>query len=471
MKREPPTGDGIAIPRRSEQTGSARRTIGAPPSRKMIMRTLSGIALSLLLAAPLAAQQPPQQPFVQGEELVDRVIAVVGDTVLLLSDVHEELQQLEAGGQLPADALQREQIANQIVESRVNDLLLLTAARRAGVEVRDAEVNEVVDQTMNQVRRQFRSEAEFNAALTQWGRSVEQYRAELVEQQRNQLLIQQFVGQRLRNRSRPLVSEDQIARAFEQQRGALGTRPATVSLQQVIVSPEASASAKATARATAEDVIRQLNDGGDFAVLARRYSEDPGSREHGGDLGWFRRGRMVRAFEDVAFALRPGQISPIVETEFGYHIIRLDRVRGGERQARHILIRPEVTEADVSRARERADSVMTAIRGGASAVNLARQYNTPDGEMEVTRIPIDRLPPVYEEAIRDVAVGQLAGPIEMEGPTGSRWAVVRVTARAEAGAYTLDDVREQLRTRLQEQEMIEQIVEELRNEVHVLVMG
>ncbi len=434
------------------------------------MRTFTGIALSLLVAAPLAAQQPQQQ-FFNGEELVDRVIAVVGDTVLLLSDVHEELQQLEASGQLPADARQRELIANQVVESRVNDLLLLTAARRAAVEVRDAEVDEIVDQTMNQVRRQFRSEAEFNAALTQWGRSVEQYRAELAEQQRNQLLIQQFVGQRLRNRSRPLVSEDQIARAFEQQRASLGTRPATISLQQVIVSPEPSAAARETARTTAEDVIRQLNEGGDFAVLARRYSEDPGSREHGGDLGWFRRGRMVRAFEDVAFALRPGQLSPIVETEFGYHIIRLDRVRGGERQARHILIRAEVTEADVSRARVRADSVMTAIRGGASAVNLARQYNTPDGEMEVTRIPLERLPPVYEEAVREVPIGQLAGPIEMEGPIGSRWAVVRVTDRTEAGPYALDDVREQLRTRLQEQEMIEHILEELRNEVHVIVMG
>jgi peptidyl-prolyl cis-trans isomerase SurA len=435
------------------------------------MRKLFFLSLGLLVAAPVAAQQPGQPSPLPGEELVDRVIAVVGDTVLLLSDVHEELQQLEASGRLPADASQREAIANQVVESRVNDLLLLSAARRDGVEVSDAEVAEMVNQSMNAVRRQFASEAEFTAALAQWGRSVEQYRTELAEQQRSQLLIQQFVAQRLRNRSRPLVSEDQIARAFSAQRDALGTRPATVSLQQVIVSPEPTAEARARALATAEDVLRQLSEGGEFEVLARRYSEDPGSREHGGDLGWFRRGRMVRNFEDVAFALRPGQLSPIVETEFGFHIIRLDRVRGGERQARHILIRPEVTEADVSRARVRADSVMTAIRGGASAVNLARQYNTPDGEMEVTRIPVDRLPPLYEEAIRDVPTGQLVGPLEMEGPTGSRWAVVRVTGRTEAGPYTLDDVRDSLRTRLQEQEMVEQLVDQLRSEIHVLVMG
>lgn len=437
------------------------------------MRKLSILALALLTAAPLAAQEPDLQPAPRfpGEELVDRVIAVVGDTVLLLSDVQEELQQLEAAGRLPQEARQRQLVAEQILESRVNDLLLLTAARRAGVEVRDAEVNEMVEQTVRQVRRQFRTEAEFNQALAQWGRSMEQYRAELAEQQRNQLMIQQFVGQRLRNRARPLVTEEQIRAAFQQQREALGERPATVSLQQVIVSPQPSEEAKRAARATAEDVLRQLNEGGDFAVLARRYSQDPGSAEHGGELGWFRRGRMVRAFEDMAFALRPGMISPLVETEFGYHIIRVDRIRGTERQARHILIRPEVTEEDVARARTRADSVMQAIRSGANPVTLARQYGTPEGEMEVTRIPVDRLPDIYEQALQGSETGSVLGPLELPAPTGSRWAVVRLTGRQEAGPYTLEDVRETIQTRLQEQTLVEQLVDELRREVYVLVMG
>jgi peptidyl-prolyl cis-trans isomerase SurA len=434
----------------------------------MRKQLLSVLALSVLAAAPLTAQE---QPLFPGEALVDRVIAVVGDTVLLLSDVQEELQQLEAAGRLPQDAWQRQQIAEQIIESRVSDLLLLSAARRDGVEVRDAEVNEMVDQSVRQVRRQFPSDAEFNAALAQWGRSMEQYRAELAEQQRNQLMIQQYVQQRLRNRSRPLITEEQIRAAFQQQRASLGERPATISLQQVIVAPQPSAAARAAARATAEDVLRQLNEGAEFAVLARRFSMDPGSAEHGGELGWFRRGRMVREFEDMAFALRPNVVSPIVETEFGFHIIRVDRIRGTERQARHILIRPEVTEADLAQAQVRADSVLEALRGGANPVALARQYDTPDGEMEVTRIPLDRIPEAYEAAIGDAGAGTLVGPIALEGPTGTRWAVVRVTGRQAAGAYTMEDVREMLEARLQEQALVEQLLDELRREVYVLVMG
>lgn len=430
------------------------------------MRTFCVLATLIALAAPLAAQNPgtPQD----STELVDRVVAVVGDTVLLLSDVQTELQQLEASGRLPADPVQRDRAASEIIESRVNDLLLLQAAKEAGIEVSDAEINETVEQNIRAVQRQFRSEQEFTAALQSSGRTMEQYRQELASQQRSQLMIQQFVAQRLRTRTRPLVSEEQIRAAFQSQQGALGTRPATVTLQQVIIEPQPTDSARAAARAEAEDVVRQLAEGGDFEVLARRFSDDPGSKEHGGDLGWFKRGRMVPKFENVAFALRPGEISPIVETEFGFHIIKVEKARGAERQARHILIRPEISEADIRRARERADSVTQAVRSGASPTVLARQYGTPETEAEVNSIPIDRLPPAYFEAIKEQQEGSVIGPIEVqEGPSGAQFAVVKLVTRREAGEYTLDDVREQLRSRLQERTMVEQLVKELRGEIHV----
>src|SRR5207245_11403144 len=102
------------------------------------------------------------------------------------------------------------------------------------------------------------------------------------------------------------------------------------------------------------------------------------SREAGGELGWFRRGRMVKEFEDVAFRMRPGDISGVVETEFGYHIIQVERVQPAEVEARHVLLAPVISAAELALARRLADSVADALAAGASFDTLARRYHHPN---------------------------------------------------------------------------------------------
>ncbi|HEV2130219.1 MAG TPA: peptidylprolyl isomerase [Longimicrobiaceae bacterium] len=435
------------------------------------MRVVTAILSLLLVAAAPALAQQPTTTAQAGEELVDRVVAVVGDTVLLLSDVQAELQQLQAAGRpIPTDPQGQARLAEEIIESRVEQLVLVTAARRSGVQIRDEEIQPLVEQDLRTVQQRFGSEANLRAALAASGMSLEQYRGVLGAQYRDRMLVERFLPQQLSGEIRPAVSEAEIREMFEAQRGAIGARPATVSFRQIIIEPRPSEAARQAAIARAEEVLRELRDGTSFEVLARRYSEDTGTREHGGDLGWFRRGRMVPAFENVAFNLRPGQTSGIVETEFGLHIIRVERARGPERQARHILIRPEMTEEDFARARERADSVANAAREGASFTELMRRYPAPGDQGTVEQASVDRLPPAYASAFADAESGQIVGPFESEGPTGRRWIVARLTQRHEAGDYTLEDVRDQIRARLQEQKMVEALVDRLREEMHVRIL-
>lgn len=421
--------------------------------------------VGLLFALPAAAQTP----FASGEQVVDRVVAVVGDTALLLSDVQTELQQMRASGAgFPDDPAEQERLFRQVLEQRVNDLVLLEAARAAGVVVRDEEVNQMVEEDVQTVRQRFGSDAAFEAALAEAGLTERSFRQTREESYRNRLVTERFVQSRLSRAPRPPVTEEAIRAAFEAQSAQLGSRPATVSFRQAIVEPQPTDSARKAALAQAEDVLRQLREGGDFAALAKRYSDDPGSREHGGDLGWFRTGRMVPAFERVAFALPAGAVSGVVETEFGYHIIRVEKTRGPERQARHILIRPEITEADVARARARADSLAAAARGGARLPAPARTGPTGD-PAEVTRVALENLPPSYSGPLREAGTGDVVGPFEIEGQSVPRFAVVRITDARQPGPYTLDEVRERIRERLQEREMVEQLVQDLRHTVFVHV--
>jgi peptidyl-prolyl cis-trans isomerase SurA len=435
------------------------------------MRRLSVLALLLLGARPAAAQLPAPVP--GGEELVDRVVAVVGDTALLLSDLRTAVQQIQAttGQTVPEDPAERAAFMSDVLDERVNTLLLVEAARDAGVVVDEDQVTRTVEANIAQILRTFGgSQQQLETALAADGMTMTQYREILSSQVRDDLLMRGYMSERMRARARPLISEDEIRAAFEAQRERLGTRAATVSFRQVIIAPEASDSADAAARRTAEEVHQELQDGGDWEVLARRFSDDPGSRESGGDLGWMRRGGgLVPEFERVAFAIRPGVVSPIFPTQFGYHILQVRRTQGAERQIRHILIQPEITEEDVERARVRADSVAEAVRGGGSIAVLARQYETPDDQAEVPPQGVSSLPPAYAEPLAEAASGEVIDPFKVPGSGADNWAVVRVTQREDERPYELADVREQIVEQLQEARMIEQIVEDLRNSIYVAI--
>jgi peptidyl-prolyl cis-trans isomerase SurA len=375
-----------------------------------------------------------------------------------------------AGRPVPADPQGQAEMVRQIVQTRVNDLVALQAARLAGVTVGDDEVGRTVDQEIREIRGRFPSEEAFNAALAQSGLTQAEFRANRLEQTRSRMMVARFISQRVGSAVRPVVSDVEIQAAFEAQRAQLGTRPATVSFEQVIVEPVASDSAKAAARREAEQVVEELRKGGDFEVLARRFSDDPGSKERGGDLGWFKQGQMVRPFEQVAFAMRPGDVSGIVETQFGFHIIKLEKARAGERQARHVLIRPEVTDADRARSRERADSVLAAARAGADMNTLAERYNTPADQRFAEDVPLDRLPAAYAPVMQDAAPGSILGPVQVEGGTnGVGWVILKVNERRAAGEYTLDEFREQVRESIQQQKIQQQVLEELLRSTYVRV--
>lgn len=434
------------------------------------MRKLALIAL-LGLSGTLGAQEPAAPAAPGPGDVVDRVIAVVGDTSLLLSDVQEEVERLRQAGQLPTEREGQAALFRQILQQQVDRLILFQAARADKLELGEEDVARTVDREIAEIRGRFPSEEAFTTALARSGLTPDEFRRRRVEQGIVAATVEQFIRKRAGSAVPPRISDAEMQTFFEAQRTALGERPATVSFDQILVRPTPSDSAKARARRRAEEALKELRAGGDFEVLARRYSEDPGSRERGGDLGWFRQGQMVRPFEEMAFALRPGVVSPIVETQFGYHIIRVEKVRTGERQARHILVKPEVSEADVALARAAADSAAAALRAGTAPSVLQARYNTPADQRIADDVPVERLPAAYGPALEGVSTGTVVGPITLpEGPQGTEFSVLRVTERKGAGAYTLEDVRPQVRERIAEQKALEQLIDELRRTTYVNVL-
>lgn len=429
----------------------------------------SRIALTLLAgllaAAPLAAQEAAAPR----AQLVDRVVAVVGDSAILGTEVEQELLLLAAAGQaIPEDPAALAALRRQIVDALVEKLILVQAAERDSITVDAQEVESTVNRRVTQQQRAMGGERAFLEALRREGMTLREYREMQIAAERQNLMIQRYLQKLQRDRRPPPVTDAEVERYFESQRERLPAREAMITFEQVVIAPEPSDSARAAAKARAEEVLAKLAEGEDFAQVARRYSEDPGSRERGGDLGWFRQGVMVREFERAVFSMRPGQVSPVVESPFGLHIIKLEKVRGAERQARHILIRPAVGPADVERARERGRNVADRLRGGESVASLAERFGDDSEQIRVGPYPRDSLPEPYGRELAEATNGAIIGPFELPGVGGApKFAVVKVVAVVEAGETTLADVRGQIREYLQRQKLLGEIADELRARTYV----
>jgi peptidyl-prolyl cis-trans isomerase SurA len=239
------------------------------------------------------------------------------------------------------------------------------------------------------------------------------------------------------------------------------------------------------ARNTTDSVLRALRHGADFATTARRLSQDPGSKEQGGDLGWFRRGVMVPAFEAVAFRLKPGAISEPVETPFGFHIIQVMRVQPGEVQARHILITPAVTAADADSASATAEQVRQALMGGASLDSLQHLYHDKELDKDGTDVPLDKLPDPYKAAIGSIqpdtsakAPGDSSGVVKgtilpvfvLPDPADvhrSRRVIMVLTARRAEGDIRYEDVRDRIRDALANELSVRRYIDHLKSRTYV----
>jgi len=406
-------------------------------------------------------------------ETVDRIVAVVGDTAILYSEIIESIVQMEAQGQkvpqigTPAfDTLAAVTLAN-LVDSRI----LLQKAKETDITVPQEVLDGETDRRFKEIRNSFASASEFQDAVTKSGRSLVQYRQWLRGQVRSQMMIDEYV--RANRESLPPVSitEEEIQRYFDENLSG-ETRPASISFEQLVIEPTPGEAARDSSIALAKQVLAELRDGKDFQIAARQYSMDMSNREQGGDLGWIQRSLLVPAFGDAAWAARTGQPVGPIETRFGYHIIRVDNVRGGERKIRHILIQPVIDETDFRRAGELAMAVADSIRAGAEVKVMADRYGVREVPVRFPDIPYDKLGQfgeAYVQALSNPVPGTVVGPFQTEGFIQGRlvFAVVRITGYQSEGAWKLEDVREQIRENLLYEKGYVQFLEELRDEVYV----
>ena len=401
-----------------------------------IVAAASCVAATCVVASGLGAQAVPVVPTVPAAAAVtpapqaadrgvtiDRIVAIVGTRAILLSEVLEEVNTLRSQGEpVPQDSAGQSALMKKVINDLIDNEVVVLVAKNYKADVTDEDVAKTVDERFNDIRKRFKSEPEFREAIKGNGFGTPEDYRRTVREQAKRYKLQQLGYDSLRAHGRlaaPVqVTEGDVSAAFVGAKGKLPKRPATLSFRQIVLAPKPSPAAKALARAKAESLLVELQKGADFATVAKRESMDPGSKELGGDLGWARRGSgFVAEFERVIFSLPPGQLSPVIETSFGFHIIRVDRVQPAEVKSRHILIASKMDTADVTRARALADTVIAKWRSGTPYDSLVAKYHDAAEERSIPDgIAVDSLPEIYKAAIVGVGTKELTKPFEIPDP-------------------------------------------------------
>ncbi|HSJ31969.1 MAG TPA: peptidylprolyl isomerase [Longimicrobiales bacterium] len=430
-------------------------------------RTLFLAGALLCAAVPLAAQEPEQRI-----DRVGHIVAMVGDSAILNFDIQEAILARAAQvRQQPPDPGTPEyaQLEKIVLDDLIAELLVLQdALRDTTIVVPEDQIARAVQRQIDQDQQQLGGAVQLESELRTSGRTLADYRSALTTQYRKREILRLYQSKMAQSRRAPRVTEQELREAFEQQKAQLPMREASLTFQQIVMRAEPSEAALAEARTRADSVVKLIRQGEDFAELARRFSDD-GTRENGGDLGFIRRSDVVREFANVAFNLSPGAISAPVKTQYGYHLIKVERVRGAEVQARHILLRPEISASDAVRARARADSVAARARAGEDMATLAEQYGDAETPLRGGPAPIDTLQRVFQIDLADAAPGHIIGPIPVGGQDlASEFYILRVLEREEEREWRVDDPQMSwLRDRVAQQKLLDEIVEELRRSTYV----
>ena len=410
--------------------------------------------------------------------LIDKTIAVVGNEMIMISDLEEEVQMMRAYGTMSDKSGRCE-----ILESMMSSKLFLMQARLDSIAVNNDMVEGELRNRIDMLKTNFGGE---EGVAEQFGKPIYKLRQEWREAITDQTLTQQM-QQEIASKIPELTPYDVQKYVDETDPADLPMVPIKYQLSQICIYPDRDA-ANLAVKERLLAIRERIINGEKFSTLARLYSQDPGSSRKGGELGMASKSIFWPAFSDAAMALKPGVVSQIVETPDGFHIIEVLEKKGDMFNARHILLKPEYTSDDREKAFHVLDSLRTELANEAVTFGLAARFYSEDpatrtngGQMAdpasgSTYFEIDQLKPQDYAAIKDLKVGDVSEPfqsLDNEGRNGNLvYKIVKVDKILPAhpasfsNDYTL--LQDQARNKLQ-MEAIDKFIDSKIKSTYIII--
>jgi peptidyl-prolyl cis-trans isomerase SurA len=395
--------------------------------------------LCLMISLTVSAQNKPGM-------IIDQIVGIVGDNIIMQSELEVEFAQLRKEYPEANDSFKCE-----ILKQRLNEKVMLGKAQLDSVELSEERVEQELERRIAYFASQ--TPGGVKGLEEYYGKTITEIKATNRDKIREGLLVQEVQQKALKDVK---VSPVDIKNYYNEmaKEDSLPFYSAEVEIAQIIITPKVSKEAKDIAYEKIKDLRDRIIAGESFNTLALIYSDDKGSAVQGGELGFFGRGQMVPEFEAAAFRLKPDSVSRIIETKFGYHILKLIDRKGDNINARHILIRPKIFATDVEAAKVKLDSILWQIKIDTLTFEKAAKKFSDDDQTKssggfitesgtgTTHVPIDELDKAIYFRIENMKSGEISEPelITLPGPDREQaWRVFYMKSETKPHRANLKD--------------------------------
>lgn len=392
----------------------------------------------------------------------DGVVAVVDEQPVLQSELDKQVSLLKLQLNQTQNILPEDSLKKLALERLIEVRLLMLQAKKESLEVTDAEVEEALNKSIGEMRSQFPSEEAFNAQLKAEGTNIDKLKAKHRPDAKNQLLMQRVIDKNIRARVTP-PTEKEVLDFYASHKDSIPPEPEKAEVAWIVVVPKPGTAAKTAAIKKYNEVMAKLNAKGNFAALAKKYSQDQGSAVNGGDLGWFGRNQMVPEFEKACFEGKVGQVTE-TDTRYGRHIIKVLEKKGDQVHAAHILISPIPTEADLAKSRKLAAGLYRRVTTGKEDFGrVAKTYSDDPMSKEnsglLGLIPVEAFPDAIKTELASMQEGDISEAVETEqGLT-----ILKLNKRVAAREPTYENIKNDLVEYLKNKKMQESLETYLKN--------
>ena len=405
------------------------------------------------------------------QQVLDKIVAVVEDEIILSSELTQYSMNLAFQLRIDPrkDMDKFKELQKETLNNLINQKILLAKAEEDSIVVDDRQVESVLEEQINRMIQQMGGSVQ---KLEEYlGAPLSKIKRNFKEDVRKNLKVETLRNNKFREIN---INRREVEEFYRTMKDSLPELKETVDISHILLEVKAGGTSELEAKKKIEGLLERIKAGESFEEICRQYSEDPGSKAKGGEIGFMQRGEFVPEFEEVAFMLEPGEMSDVIKSRFGFHIIESIERKGDKINVRHILLRLEPTDKDEQETEKKINEIKEMLsEPNANFEEIAKQYSDDEeSKSQGGHLGLFEVENLQEKEFKAAIAGLKPGEISEPFKTRFGWHILKLNSRENARAISVDKDWEKIESwalNIKRQKEFDKWLEQVKKDVYVQV--